>query len=366
MTAPAAYAEPDVHHGPQPRSVGNSAIRTGALALGSATVATVVTAGAVAFGPALVGAIAVLGVKASVDRIRATWQARRGRQQERLAANGGRRHGVASRMLDAAAKRPGQFGIGAGLGTAGLAATVGLTAAAAPALLVGGAAVAVGMWARNRMRQRAADRGLQQTSRSTLRQRMAEDGVPYQPTRTGSTDRLAESAARRAQAPAAATPDVNPAPTRAGDTAELPSIRQAVVDTAQARLRARGFGSDAAEPVVAPAAQRTAPSLRPASQAAQGFRDGVSDPAAPVVVPETTVPPVGPVDELARQRAKRAERAAASAEPTPSAQSVQVNTVFRPGQSRHLGLRPPTGAPRTPRVTTGPAAPRTRTGVRAA
>jgi len=137
----------------------NTLLIGGAATLGGVAVATgTVAAGAIAAaaGLAFVGVAGVVGIKALARKTASTYRnVQQGRQdrRERRVANGGRRHGVGGKLLDAAAGNPGLLAITA------TAAGIGL-ATSTPFLLVAGAAVGTGILIRNLLRNRAEAQGI--------------------------------------------------------------------------------------------------------------------------------------------------------------------------------------------------------------
>ncbi len=269
-------------------------------------------------------------------------------------ANGGTRHGSEGALSRWAGKNKSPLVAGTGLGVAALATGAALL----PAAAIGAAAFGIAKLVRNRLRAR-------------------RENQEYQ----ANVEQLRNSSRREEQSPVVASPDINAVPARADDVAaERPSLRERVEQRAQDRLRERGFGAGAAQPqggrhrtragavsvaelsqrsdVVTPAAGTPVPTVR--SAVAQGDlanplrRQGgavigaVAAPGSYATV-SNRVPAVGPVDQLAQQRAKRAARLAEqTAEPATNA-AVPVKQPPRHRSLAASGMpgRVSPGVPRT-------------------
>ncbi len=317
--APNGPARPvvGVGNGPRSRAVGSTAVKRGALAAGGVTL--LMTAGAGPLALAGVAAGAVIGIAALVLKAREALGRRR-EDQARRVANGPKRHGVAGAL-----RRSGLLDSRNLL--AGAAATAGLALAGVAAVFaipIGLAAVGVAAMVRNRQRNRV-QRGV---------------GVP---------DRAARPATQQRVEPRSAATAANTGVQTSANGA-LPSFRaaitRAITETAQARLRARGFGAGQDQP----APQQTTQAK--VAQASTRHRKQVGNPALSVAeirqqlkAEATRVEATGngssaaPVIDLAAERALRRPGSAESVRQGPETSTSASPPAFR-SQAR-LGLNRP-------------------------
>lgn len=314
----------------------------GAATLGGVAVATgTVAAGAIATaaGLAVVGVAGVVGIKALGRKTASTYrnvqQGRRDRRERRV-ANGGRRHGVGGKLLDAAAGNPGLLAVGA------TAAGVGL-ATSTPFLLVAGAAVGTGILIRNLLRNRAEARGIWRQP-STLSQ--AIQALRDRAEIREATRRSAAPDAERTRTP---EPEAVPEPERA----PAPERRAPAVVAA------------GAEPPAEPVLPRARPShrstvrrvgQRPPGRPTRLDRPANRDAAVPAATLSTGDPTaVQPVDEVSpfmrrRQAQLDAERSMPEVTPVTTETPVQVRgrTPAVPGPALPPGV--PAGPTRRSQV----------------